>query len=82
MSNDPRNKEQNSKIELTPEQSDPGRARAEDFAVMPNTNVPATPIHGQQGANAGERRRLLNEAYPVLGQPTPERNRVPDAKRA
>jgi hypothetical protein len=61
MSNSKSNKEQNQLITLTPEQQDCGRALPTDFVVTQNTEVPATPAHGQCGSTAAEHRRLLRE---------------------
>jgi hypothetical protein len=50
--------QQDEKIELTPEQTDPGKARPEDFHVSIENNA-AVPGHGQRGDSAQEFNRLL-----------------------
>jgi hypothetical protein len=66
MSNTP-NKEQNVKIELSENQADPGRARADDFAVRKYAPLD-TPFHNQHGSTIGEESRLLNERF--VGNPS------------
>ena len=61
MSNAKTNAEQNKVVELSPNQSDPGLARAEDFAVSQNTETPAVPLHGQHGETPAEYKKLLAE---------------------
>ena len=75
MSNNPRNKEQNQLIALTPQQQDPARALPTDFEVNSNSEVPAVPLHAQHGRTEAERRRLMTEGHEH--QPLPERNRIP-----
>ncbi len=69
MSNSTRNKEQNALIELTPEQSNPGSAKATDFLIRDSGP-------GQTGDTKAERAALLAEAD-CLGEPIPDRNEVP-----
>jgi hypothetical protein len=59
MSNSPRSKEQNEKIELTPTQLSPRDALASDFIVNPPLG--GQPGHHQRGRTAKEERDLLAE---------------------
>lgn len=63
MSNNKKNKEQNKRIELTPEQQNPYLSRPEDFEVGdPNTPSDlAVPGHFQRGKNEQEQKQLLAE---------------------
>ena len=73
MSNTP-NKEQNVKIELSENQQDPGRARADDFPVRKYAPLD-TPFHGQHGPTTGEESRLLHERFEEKPRkPQPLRN--------
>ncbi len=74
MSNSKSNKEQNKVIELTPEQSNPYKARPENFEIG-QPNAPAnmtTPGHGQRGKNEREEKQLFSERKPTdKGAPLP-----------
>jgi hypothetical protein len=59
MSNSPRSKEQNEKVELTPNQLSPRDALAKDFVVNPPLG--GQPGHHQRGTSAKEERDLLAE---------------------
>lgn len=81
MSNHPSNKEQGVKIELTPEQQNPGLAKPTDFEVTETDDpLPPTPGHGQRGETAAEYKRLLKERRGGESQPIPDRNSVEDAE--
>jgi hypothetical protein len=51
--------EQDQKIELTPEQTNPYLARPEDFQIGAPAQTSPTPGHGQRGDTAKEEARLL-----------------------
>lgn len=74
MSNSKNNKEQNRRIELTPNQQNAYLARPEDFEVS-GPNAPAemsVPGHGQRGTNEREEKQLLAERKPTgKGVPLP-----------
>jgi hypothetical protein len=74
MSNSRSNKEQNQKIELTPNQQNAYLCRPEDWEVE-KPNAPAgieVPGHGQRGENAREEKQLLAERKPTgKGVPLP-----------
>lgn len=69
--------QKNELIELTPQQSNPGSARATDFEVRPYSPM-ATPFHNQRGRTKAEQARMIREGLNTLGKsPTadiPERN--------
>jgi hypothetical protein len=54
-------KEQDQKIELTPEQQNPYLARPEDFEVVAPDNIASRtqPFHGQRGDSDREEAKLL-----------------------
>ncbi len=65
--------EKNQKIELTPEQQAPGRAKAEDFEIVPASEAAKMkmPAHGQRGRTKEEYERLLAESdanRPITGK--------------
>jgi len=53
------NDQQNEKIELTPQQSNPFTARPEDFKVGAPVQASKTPGHGQRGLSRREEYLLL-----------------------
>lgn len=64
MSNNRSNQQQNKLIALSPEQSNPYLARAEQFHVSSPSEAAnqKTPGHGQHGKTAAEKRKLHAEA--------------------
>ena len=70
------NKEQNALIEPTPEQMNPGLAKATDFKIGS-----AVLGHGQHGETRAEYNKLLEEAdsdqKTKLGTPVPTRKTIP-----
>jgi hypothetical protein len=74
VSNSPNNREQSTKIDLTPTQQNPGAAVPQDFHIEDRDG-------GQNGDSAAERAALLAKAdrdiKSDLREPTPVRNEVP-----
>jgi hypothetical protein len=76
MSNARGNKEQDQKVEWTPNQQNPGACKATDWTV--EDNATSTQTSGQHGDTKRERRRLLAEidedGKSKLGQPIADRH--------
>ena len=79
MSNHPQNKEQGVKVELTPEQQNPGLAKPTDFDIHEVGDDPLTqPFHGQHGDTLAEYKRLLEERRGGEPQPIADRHTTED----
>jgi hypothetical protein len=71
MSNAHSNKEQSTKIELTPEQQNPGASRASDFKIHRTFDGPLDlPFNGSSGDSVAEHRRLMRERDDQSGAST------------
>ena len=72
MSNNPKNSEQDSLIELTETQQDPGRAKATDFKVQQMTESDGNVFTGQASP------ALIAESQKMRpNEPIPDRNTIP-----
>jgi hypothetical protein len=80
MSNSPTNREQNTRIDLTPTQQDPGSAKPTDFEIVKSEVPHATPAHGQHGRTAREERELMLEGENDPGKTKPRA--IPDRHKA
>jgi len=77
MSNHPSNKEQNTLIDLTPSQQNPGIAKPTDFHVGKTYEIqPPLPGHGNAGDTLAEHRKLMKEVAGPGHSTTP----IPEAK--
>jgi len=76
MSNAPGNKEQDQKVEFTPNQQNPGACKATDWTV--EDNATSTQTSGQHGNSRAEYKRLQAEidedGESKLGQPIADRH--------
>jgi hypothetical protein len=62
MSNAHSNKEQSTKIELSPTQENPGAALASDFKIRRTFDAPPDlPFNGSAGDSLSEHKRLMRE---------------------